>query len=895
MYTHNKSAGWTQHKPVLRTGEPTLGYNGALMPLTSGTKIGPYEIQAPLGAGGMGEVYRARDSRLDRIVAVKILPSSFASDAERLRRFEQEARSVAALNHPNILSVHDIGTHEGTPYMVCELLEGETLRQRLQGAVLSSRKAIEYAIQIAHGLAAAHEKGIIHRDLKPENIFLTKDGRLKILDFGLAKIAHSAGANNSAQTLTAVDVALTDAGQVMGTAGYMSPEQVRGLQVDHRSDIFSFGSIFFEMLSGKRAFSRDTAAETMTAILKEDPPELTQLSRNISPALERIARHCLEKNPEQRFQSARDLAFDLEALSQYSGSSAGVVAKPTPVQRLRRYQIPIVCALVALALAVGYLLGHNSKHSSEVTYHQLTFRKGTVLGARFAPDHQTVIYSAAWGGSDPELFSTRQDTIESRPIGLRQVDLFGVSSQGELAVSLKPQILTGFFGTQGTLGRTPLTGGTAPREVLESVEWSDWSPDGSSLLVVRSLDNVERIEYPAGKIIYKAPAPAWFSQPRISRDGKRIAFCKHDTRGDDRGSVAVMNSDGSDPKYFGDFSSLYGLAWSPKGDEVWFTADPTTTTIARRLMAVSLSGKFRLLAAAPGDLTLHDVSSDGTAIIAIDDRERKIFFSGEKDSAEAELTWLDRAVLVAISADGKQVLFHEGGKGGGAYGTIFLRKTNSSAAVRLGDGYARALSPDQKWVLASAASTPPRFWVIPTGAGETIELKLPGLENVNPQGFASDSRRVVLIANEPGHQIRNYLFDPASGKLQPLTPEGIRGAVTPDGKFLAVVGTNGAPTLMSLDPGLPSREAKGAHPDDRLLQVSDDGKTAYSVQYNGLTAPVYRVNLDTGARQLVKTLEMRDPTGGFGITRVVTTPDGKYFAYNTLRQLSELYLLQGLN
>jgi eukaryotic-like serine/threonine-protein kinase len=865
------------------------------MPLTSGTKIGPYEIQAPLGAGGMGEVYRARDSRLDRIVALKILPSSFASDPERLRRFEQEARSVAALNHPNILSVHDIGTHEGTPYIVCELLEGETLRQRLQGAVLSSRKAIEYAIEIAHGLAAAHEKGIIHRDLKPENIFLTKDGRVKILDFGLAKLAKPAGENNAAQTLTAVDAALTEAGQVMGTAGYMSPEQVRGLQVDHRSDIFSFGSIFFEMLSGKRAFSRDTAAETMTAILKEDPPELTQLNRNISAPLERIARHCLEKNPEQRFQSARDLAFDLDALSQYSGSSAGVVAKPTAAQRLRRYQTPIVFAVLALALASGYLIGHNSKRSSDVTYHQLTFRKGTVLSARFAPDHQTVIYSASWGGSEPELFSTRQDTIESRPVGLRQVDLFGISSQGELAVSLKPQILPGFFGTQGTLGRTPLTGGTAPRELLENVEWSDWSPDGSSLLVVRTVDNVERIEYPAGKIIYKAAAPAWFSQPRISRDGKRIAFCKHDTRGDDRGSVAVMNSDGSDPKYFGDFTSLYGLAWSPNGDEVWFTADPTTTTIARRLMAVSLSGKFRLLAAAPGDLTLHDVSPDGTAIIAIDDRERKIFFSGDKDTAETELTWLDRAVLVAISADGKQVLFHEGGKGGGAYGTIFLRKTNSSAAVRLGDGYARALSPDQKWVLAGAASTPPRFWVIPTGAGESIELKLGQLENVNPQGFASDSRRIVLVANEPGHQIRTFLFDPASGKLQPLTPEGIRGAVTPDGKFLAVLGSNGAPTLMPLDPGSASREPKGAHPDDRLLQVSDDGKTAYAVNYNGLTAPVYRVNLDTGARQLIKTLEMRDPTGGFGITRVVTTPDGKYFAYNTLRQLSELYLLQGLN
>lgn len=861
------------------------------MPLVPGTNIGPYEVQAPLGAGGMGEVYRARDNRLDRTVALKILPSSFASDPDRLRRFEQEARSVAALNHPNILSVHDIGTHNGIPYMVCELLEGETLRERLQGAVLSSRKTIDYATQIAHGLAAAHEKGIIHRDLKPENIFLTKDGRVKILDFGLAKVARNEA--NSAQTLTAADIALTEAGQVLGTAGYMSPEQVRGLPLDHRSDIFSFGSIFFEMLSGKRAFSRDTAAETMTAILKEDPPELTELNRNISPALERIARHCLEKSPEQRFQSARDLAFDLEALSQYSGSSAGAVAKLTPTQRVRRFQIPIAIALLLIAVSAGYLLGHNQKPSSELTYHQLTFRKGTVLGARFAPDNRTVIYSAAWGGNDPELFSTRQDTIESRPVGLRQVDLFGISSQGELAVSLKPQGLQGFFGTQGTLGRTPLTGGTAPREVLENVEWSDWSPDGSNLLIARTVDNKERIEYPAGKVVYRASAPGWVSQPRISRDGRRIAFCKHDARGDDRGSVAIMNSDGSDAKFFGDFTSLYGLAWSPKGDEVWFTADPTTTTIARRLMAVSLSGKFRLLAAAPGDLTIHDVSPDGTAIIAIDDRERKIFFSTLKGGEDRELTWLDRAVLVAISPDGKQVLFHEGGKGGGAFGTVFLRKTDGSAAVRLGEGYARALSPDQKWVLVGVPSNPPKFSAIPTGAGETIDVK-PPVENVNPIGFAADSHRVLLTGNEPGHQERIFSFDPTSTKLQPLTPERVRGMATPDGKFLAVRGTDGSPQLIPVDSGSSPRPVKGAQATDRFIQLSADGKSGYAVNINGLTASVYRIAVDTGQRQLIKTLEMKDPTGGMGITRVVTTPDGQFFAYNTLRQLSELYLLQGL-
>jgi serine/threonine protein kinase/DNA-binding beta-propeller fold protein YncE len=870
------------------------------MALTSGTKLGPYEILAPLGAGGMGEVYRARDSRLDRVVAIKVLPTSLAADTERLRRFEQEARSVAALNHPNILAVHDIGTHNGAPYMVCELLEGETLRERLQGGVLSSRKAVEYAIQVAQGLAAAYDKGIIHRDLKPENIFLTKDGRVKILDFGLAKIAPSrSAASNATQTLTSVDIALTEAGQVLGTAGYMSPEQVRGLVVDHRSDIFAFGSILFEMLSGKRAFSRDTAAETMAAILKEDPQELSEMNRNISPALDRIVRHCLEKNPDQRFQSARDLAFDLESLSQHSSSSAGMAAKPTAIQTVRRFQLPIMLFLVALGAAVGYLLGHKAKPSSEVTYHQLTFRKGTVLSARFAPDSRTIIYSAAWGGSPPELFSTRQDSVESKPMGVSQVDLLGVSSQGEVSVSLKPAPLQGFFGTQGTLGRTPLTGGTAPREMLENVEWSDWSPDGSNLLVVRTVDQKNRIEYPPGKVVYAVDVPNWISHPRISRDGKRIAFCVHPQRGDDRGSVTIINSDGSgQTKSFGNYASLYGLAWSPKDDEVWFTADPALTTIARRLMAVSLSGNFRQLAAAPGDLTLHDVSADGTAVIAIDDRERKIFFSGAagagSSSEEKELTWLDRAVLGALSSDGRQVVFHEGGKGGGSLGRIFLRKTDGSPAVSLGEGYSIALSPDQKWVLDSVPNTPPRMLMVPTGAGESIELKPTGVENILLQGFASDSRGVIFFANEPGHKARMFLFDHASSKLQPLTPEGTRGLVSSNGRFMIVRGDNGSLDLFSVGSGSPIHEIKGMQPQERPINISDDGKTIFVANPLGLSATVYRINVETGDRQLVRTLEMHDPTGSFGITRVMTTPDGQFFAFNTLRQLSELYLLQGL-
>src|ERR1700723_393011 len=319
------------------------------MNLAAGTKLGPYEIVNSLGAGGMGEVYRARDSRLKREVALKVLPLAVSRDPDRLRRFEQEALATAALNHPNILAVFDIGTNEGAPYVVSELLEGETLRDRLRGGSIVVRKTLDYALQIAHGLAAAHEKGIIHRDLKPENLFVTKDGRVKILDFGLAKLTQpEPGVHTSLPTVTHG----TEAGVVMGTAGYMSPEQVRGTAVDPRSDIFSFGAILYEMISGKRAFHGETAADTMSAILREEPAELSETNRNVSPALERMVQHCLEKNPEQRFHSASDIAFDLEHLTGVSGSTSRAAATAVGSERPRGKLLVGVAGGLAVALVM---------------------------------------------------------------------------------------------------------------------------------------------------------------------------------------------------------------------------------------------------------------------------------------------------------------------------------------------------------------------------------------------------------------------------------------------------------------------------------------------------------------------------------------------------------------
>jgi serine/threonine protein kinase len=292
--------------------------------IEAGTKLGRYEIRSKIGEGGMGEVYLARDPKIGRDVAIKVLPASLSRNKERLARFEQEAQAAGSLNHPNILAIYDVQTEDGAPYVVSELLAGETLRDVIGGIALPVRKALGFGLQIAQGLAAAHEKGIIHRDLKPENLFVTVDGRVKILDFGVAKLTETN--SNSINTDLPTRKVNTETGSVVGTVGYMSPEQLRGKPVDQRTDIFSFGTVLYEMLSGRKAFQKDSTADTISAILREDPPEVSETNKNVNSGLERIVHRCLEKNREERFHSASDLAFALEALTavQSSGETSVV-------------------------------------------------------------------------------------------------------------------------------------------------------------------------------------------------------------------------------------------------------------------------------------------------------------------------------------------------------------------------------------------------------------------------------------------------------------------------------------------------------------------------------------------------------------------------------------------
>jgi serine/threonine protein kinase/Tol biopolymer transport system component len=853
------------------------------MTLSAGTKLGPYAIVAPLGAGGMGEVYRARDERLKRDVAVKVLPASFSDDADRLRRFEQEAQAAGGLNHPNITAVYDIGAHGGAPYIVTELLEGETLRARLSGGALAARKAIDYAMQIAKGLAAAHEKGIVHRDLKPENVFLTKDGRVKILDFGLAKLTQTEDKGPQTNLPTA-----TEPGVVMGTLGYMSPEQVKGRPADARSDIFSFGAILYEMLSGLRAFHRDSAAETMSAILREEPVDLSATNRSVQPGLERIVRHCLEKNPEERFFSARDLAFDLEALSGLSGPTTAPAALPGG--RSRPSWALFSSAVAATALVVGtwgFLSAKKAGDRPPPSFRQLTFRRGQILSARFAPDGQTVMYSAAWDGKPMEIFVGRPESPESRAFGLQSAEVLAISKSGEMAVSLN-RFTAGAFRRTGTLAQLSVAGG-APREVLKEIEWADWAPDGKSLAIVRAVPGKLRLEYPAGKVLYETSG--WVSHPRVSPDGDRVAFIDHPTPGDDGGSIVSVDRSGRTSKLSEPFASAQGLAWSPGGD-VWFTA--TEVGSNRALYSTTRSARVRLRVRIPGSLTLQDVSHDGRVLVARDTLRNEVVALAPGETKERDLTWLDWSLPAAISPDGRRLLFSESGEGGGAGYSVYIRKTDGSPAVRLGEGNAQDLSPDGEWALAIVHSaSDPQLVAFPTGAGEPKIFAKEGL-SVYGASWLPDGKSVVLTASEPGHGPRLYLRGFEGGKPRALTPEGYigDGVVAPDGKWMVVTGPDRRRYLYPISGGEPAA-IPGLDREDSVDQRSVDGRSLYVHRRGEVPVKIYRLDLATGQKQLWRTLMPADAAGVAGISPG-PTPSGDAYVYNYVRTLSDLYLVEGL-
>ena len=863
------------------------------MALAPGTKLGPYEVVALLGSGGMGEVYRANDTRLGRDVAVKVLPDAFAKDADRLRRFEQEARTIAALNHPNILGIHDIGTHDCRPYLVSELLVGETLREKIDQGPIAVKRAIEYAKGIALGLAAAHNKGIVHRDLKPENVFVTRDGHVKVLDFGLAKLILPEESVENAQTMTSP---ATVPGMVMGTMGYMSPEQVKGEPTDARSDIFSFGAVLYEMLTGQRAFKRGTGAETMTAILREEPAELTSIGWQGPPTLEKILNRCLEKSPERRFQSASDLGFAIESLS---GTSIGSGSQVHPVVEVKRNWWPWVAGALALVVVgvAAWFAAKATETKEEPIFTQLTYDKGYLSNARFAKDGGTILYSARWN-DDPDLhvFSVRADFPQSSRVDLPAANLLALSASGEAAVGLSMVNHANFM--SGTLSLAPMMGGT-PRVVLNDVISADFAPDGKSLAVTRLVSRRAQLEFPIGKALFSTSG--YIDYVKVSPDGKSVACIEHPVFDDDRGWVVVVDEKGKRTQLTPEYASIQGLVWSKTGKQILYTAADQAT--ARSLRSVTLRGEVRTISRSPLRMRIQDVAADGRLLIASEEIRSDIGAIDPVTKKEKKgLEWFDGTGLSDVRPDGTAFVgFEWGGPSGPLYMT-FYRKLNESGPTQLGEGAGAKLSPDGTMVASEVFARPPYIALYPLGTGESRKVSLQGLSGVSSPAWYPDGKRLLIVAAKDGEGLRSYAIDLDGGKPQPVGPPGFLGfAVAGDGKRIAGIDGSGEAVIFNVDTqdvrkvrGLDPEEQPKLGPDLNREAWSSDGKALILTKATLFGAEIFRVDVETGKKTALKKMELSEKAGALMKPQILYAEKSDTYVYRVSRVLTKLYVVEGL-
>jgi dipeptidyl aminopeptidase/acylaminoacyl peptidase len=850
------------------------------MALSSGTKLGPYEIQSPLGAGGMGEVYRARDTRLGRDVAIKVLPEALVQDADRLRRFEQEARTIAVLNHPNILAIHDIGTHDGAPFLVSEFLEGMTLREKLEAGPLPARRAIEYALGFSQGLAAAHEKGIVHRDLKPENVFITRDGRVKVLDFGLAKLVRPEERTETALTLGSG----TLPGMVMGTVGYMSPEQVRGEASDARSDIFSFGAVLYEMLTGKRAFKRATSAETMTAVLREEAPELSESGWQGPLGVQRILTRCLEKSTERRFQSASDLAFAIESLNGISSAKSAAQPKGS------RPWLPRVAVLAtaAVLVAAAWSVGRWSAAKPQAKFTRLTYQQGYLSNARFAKDGGTVVYSAQWNSDPLQIYSVRMEFPQSTKLDLPSAALLALSSSGEMELTLDTAYHANLL--SGTMAQAQMAGGT-PRPLEKEVISADYAPDGKTLAVVRQSNRKVQLEYPAGKVLYTTSG--YLDYVRVSPSGKQVAFLEHPVYDDDRGWVAVVDETGNHKLLTREYGGIQGLAWSRTGAEIWFTAADQTTD--QELLGVGLSGKLRQILAAPQRTRLMDIAADGRVLLSNEQYRTEITeIDSDTGKERRGLEWFNGSSNPDISPDGKAIAFMEWGGPAGPLYLVVYRKLDGSAPVALGPGTAAKFSPDGTTVAAGILTRPPQVALHPIGAGESRRLPVGDIVNLDYLNWFPDGKHLLLIGATEGQSLRTFEMDLEGGKPQPLGPPDFIGrAVAKDGKRIA--GRNALGEAVVFDRETQEATAVPAiEPQEAFDKWTNDGQALLVSSGTPVAVRMYRVEVATGKRTLLHTVELSEKAGSMLKLRLQYNENSKTYVYDTRRILGSLYVVEGL-
>ena len=865
------------------------------MPLTSGAKLGPYEIQSAIGVGGMGEVYRARDTRLGREVAIKVLPQHLSFNPELKERFKREARTISSLNHPRICTLHDIGYQDGIDFLVMEYLEGQSLAERLRKGPLPFKELLTVGIEVCEALTAAHRVGIVHRDLKPGNIMLTKSGA-KLMDFGIAK-AGAAGAAPEASGAPLLSTTkslnagspvspLTSAGQVVGTPLYLSPEQIEGKEADARSDLFALGVVLYEMATGMRPFAGQSQISVYAAILEKEPEPISARRPLAPPVLEHVTGRCLAKNPDDRFQTAHDVKLELQWIAE---GASQLVAPADPGSKAAPRVLPWVLAAIAALVLAGTLSAILliRSHPLDVRYTDVTFREGTLQAARFAHDGQTIVYSGAWEGEPPQVALARVGSPESRALGIPSGAIAAISSWDELAVLLGCE--GGFYvDCGGTLATVSLAGGS-PRNLTGHVAFADWSPDGKRLVVSRYSAEGARLEFPPGHVLYRQDA-GWFGHPRFSPDGGMIAYENHNFVGDDSGAIELVDLSGKRTVLSKGWPSVEGLAWSPSGKEVWFAATKSGGW-ADTIYAVPLSGKPRRVLVLPDVVRLHDISRDGRVLLSHESWRRQIKGLFPGDTAEHPYSWLDDTNATSISADGRAIAFYEAGQSNYLEHNLltYYRRTDGSQAVRLGSGEA-TLSPDGKFV-AVRSSRDHRLVLQPIEPGDPKEIPATGLVDFDNVVWSDDGRRIAYEA-QAAHDGWNVYTQRVGGGVPILVKPGGRRTypvLSPDGETVALREPRGGISLYR-EAGRPPVPVKGVRAPEYAVRFAKGGKSLLVAEPTGRELVLTLVDLVSGRREPWKRLltEARE------YNLIVVTPDLKYYAYQSPRFSSHLYLADNL-
>jgi serine/threonine protein kinase/Tol biopolymer transport system component len=860
------------------------------MTLGPGTKLGPYEILTPIGAGGMGEVWKARDTRLGRIVAIKVLPAHLSENSELRARFEREARAISQLSHPNICSLHDVGRQDNIDFLVMEYLEGETLAERLSKGPLPTAEVLHYGIEIAGALDCAHRNGIVHRDLKPGNIIMTKGGT-KLMDFGLARTIALPAVTGTLSESPTESRPITSEGTIVGTFQYMAPEQLEGRDADVRTDLWELGCVLYEMATGKRAFEGTTQASMIAAILKEQPRPISELQPLIPSALDRLVLRCLTKDPDERIQTAHDMKLQLQWIADDS-SQPGTSAPAAPTRRGRLQWLAVGLFGLILGIMGTATVMMRQTGSHIVSFTPKSFQQYPIFKSRFAPDGQSIVFSAAPRGNTPELFSIRPEYIAPQPLGLQGVHLLAVSSKGELAVLTNARHMAHCVFI-GTLARLPL-GAEAPREVLENVQEADWIPDGSSLAIIHDVGGKNRLEYPIGKVLFESGG--YLSDLRFSPQGDKIAFFEHPYKWDDRGSLKAVDMTGRVTVLSSGYAAEEGIAWSPDGRLIYFSGTDIGVggSFSSTIFSVSLSGERHVALQSAGALRILDISQHAFWLVARDDIRVGIMARPPGASAEQDLSWLDGSSVSTLSADGRTMLFAEEGGEHNVNYMVCLRGTDGSPVVQLGEGSAQQLSPDGRWALAFVPTSPMQPVLYPTGAGESIKLERGNIQDYEIEAsWFPDGRRIVLCGIEPGKGSRVYVQEIPNGRPLPITPEGTHfGALSPDGKLVLVRSSDGSWALYPVEGGTP-RPVPGLLAREEVIRWSKDGQAVYVFDPREVPCRVQRFDLATGRRDLLMQLGTENQTGLTRVVAVSIADDPRVYAYSCYRQLSSLFVVSG--